>query len=98
MSEIISAVNYYICRVDEMEGYSIHMFTALEDWGLKVYLKNNGGGIYQSVYVFEDHRDKGHMKEYVKTSFGMAHRFITIEDCGIEEWFIKHNVDYIKVV
>lgn len=98
MNNTIEVVNYYLDRVDCMKDYEIICFSEVGDWGIRaVFMYGGNGNTYQSVYVFKSHRGKGRMKEYVKTEKGLATPFITVNECRIEDWFIKNDVNYLKV-
>lgn len=69
-------------------------------WGLRCTFVHNtpyGNQYYQSVYVFEEYRSKGMMTKYVQSDDSVL-PFVTMPDCNISEWFIKHKVTFLTVL
>ncbi len=94
------AAQYLQERVVEMGvAYGISNFFELVEngvtWGIRATVFNVNN-LYQSVYVYEDYRNAGYMTDYINNN-KFDYPFITMKDCNIESWFVKHKVPYLLV-
>lgn len=68
-------------------------------WGLKcvfVLKTHFGPQHYQSIWVFEEYRNRGLMTRYVREQ-RLSIPFVTMPECDINQWFEKHQIPYLMV-
>ena len=102
-NNISEIVEYFNMRVEQMgEGYHLKSTELVEAdgavWGVRALVKSSVGNVYQSVFVREDFRGKGLMKQFARENVkATGIPFWTANECDIADWFSHNKIPFLLV-
>lgn len=62
-----------------------------EAWGARALYEDEGGALYQSIYVYDDHTGRGHYRRFLE-----AHPLpvVTAPACDLERYLVKNSIPH----
>lgn len=88
---IVEAREYMLGRSRQLLRHDFILVNINEfDWGISAYFEKDMV-TYQSIYILNDFRNKGHYKRNI------TNKIITSYECGIEDYLELNSIDYVIV-